>query len=112
MTLLLDSRMNPNMYYYARFGATKDYSPHIMKLYEGTYKPRYLKTQAGDIEEFGRATANFCRGDRIVKKQNVLKVPRDANINIKLLEKFMLSFHWNYNLFDIDIEKDYPELLI
>ena len=109
---MIDLRIDPNMHYYARFGPTKDYPPHIMKLYENIYYPLFPRTQAGDIEEFGRTTANFFRGNRIVKKQNVLKVPKDANIDAKLLTEFMLSFHWNYNLFDIDIKKDYPELLI
>ena len=108
---MIDSRIDPNMHYYARFGVTKDYPAHIMNLYY-YISAKNGKTQSGDIEEFGRATANFYRGDRIVKKQNVLKVPKDANIDAKLLTEFMLSFHWNYNLFDIDIKKDYPELLI
>ena len=103
---MIDSRIDPNMLYFARCGATRDYPAHIIKLYWGG------KTQSGDIEEFGRTTANFYRGDRVIKKQNVLKVPKDVNIDAKLLTEFMLSFHWNYNLFDIDIEKDYPELLI
>ena len=108
---MIDSRTDPNILYYARFGATKDYLAHIMNLYYYVGFPSG-RTQTGDIEEFGRATANFGKGNRIIKKQNVLKVPRNSNIDIKLLEKFMLSFHWNYNLFDIDIEKDYPELFI
>ena len=108
---MIDSRMDSNMFYYARFGTTKDYKSHIMPLYYYV-GAKNGRTQSGDIEEFGRATANFGRGNRIVKKQNVLKVPKNTNIDRKLLTEFMLSFHWNYNLFDIDIEKDYPELLI
>ena len=108
---MIDSRIDPNMLYFARCGAAKGYPAHIIKLYDwvGT---KNGKTQSGDIEEFGRTTANFYRGDRVVKKQNVLKVPKDVNIDTKLLEAFMLSFHWNYNLFDIDIKKDYLELFI
>lgn len=108
--MLSDSRIDPNMFYFARCGAAKGYPAHIIKLYNWVGVKG--KTQAGDIEEFGRTTANFYRGDRVVKKQNVLKVPKDVNIDAKLLEAFMLSFHWNYNLFGIDIKKDYPELLI